>query len=102
MFAKIVLITIIVLIVLWFILILWSAPKIAFKTTTFSGTIRKLIFLSIFLSIASFGIWYIINDNPPVKEQLYHKVIENDIVGPDTIGNVYFIPDSIWYKTHDQ
>lgn len=38
-------------------------------------------------------------DNKP-KEQLYHRVVEQDIVGPDTIENIYFVPDSVWYKTH--
>ena len=38
--------------------------------------------------------------NNTQKEQLYHKQIEKDICGKDTLYEVCFIPDSIWYKHH--
>ena len=62
---------------------------------------------ALLLIIAGF-IMYIITSNveknsstkTTQKEQLYHKQIEKDICGKDTIYEVCFIPDSIWYKHH--
>lgn len=60
-----------------------------------------LVILS-FLLIAGFIVICAIDiiDEIKPKEQLYHRVVEQDIVGPDTIENIYFVPDSVWYKTH--
>ena len=62
---------------------------------------KKLVLMliaSIMSALTMFALIKIFDNKP--KEQLYHRVVEQDIVGPDTIENIYFVPDSVWYKTH--